>query len=269
MMALESWLAIASAVLSAAVAGGVYLLMNAERRRQRDIENMFRMESRFREKLSPDREYVDRQISKLLNELYHTRNGFERTNELVLQSINSQPPATITGFGETEEVLRISKFLKNLGIDVKSSLEVKEQYNHDVFVITPFSSEYRDDYNAIQSTCSSLDLKCVRGDEQYVSSNLLKHIVELIISSKFVIANISGRNSNVFYELAIAQMLEKPVIMICGLATNLDFDVNQQKVLLFGSRQELIDILTREIARMTARNSPAAIIGRNAAPSTT
>jgi len=55
---------------------------------------------------------------------------------------------------------------------------------------------------------------CERGDSQILTSLLLDKIIDSIKNADLIIADISGRNSNVFYELGIAQTLGKEVILI-------------------------------------------------------
>jgi len=57
-------------------------------------------------------------------------------------------------------------------------------------------------------------IRCERGDSQILTSLLLDKIVDYIENADLIIADISGRNPNVFYELGIAQTLGKQVILI-------------------------------------------------------
>jgi hypothetical protein len=244
----------AAAILSLLVAVISFAILYFVRRDAINQKIQFEHNEIARRSLAPDREYIDRQIKNLLEEAYRNPGGFERINELVVQSVANQPPVSSDmRYDSTKDVVYRSRFLSDLGINREEIDRIISESRHDVFVITPFSSDYGDDYNTIKEACQLLDLRCIRGDEQYVSSNLLKYIIESIIGADFVIANISGRNANVFYELAIAQMLEKQVIIVGGLATPIEFDLNQQRVLLFGSKQELIDKITTEIARMSRK----------------
>jgi len=244
----------AAIILSLLVAVISFAILYFVRRDAINQKLQFEQNEISRRSLTPDREYIDRQIKTLLEEAYRNPGGFERINELVVQSVANQPPISPDmKHGSTKGIVQKSKFLADLGINPEEFDRIVNESRHDVFVITPFSSEYTDDFNTIKDACQMLDLRCIRGDEQFVSSNLLKYIIESIIGADFIIANISGRNANVFYELAIAQMLEKQVIIVGGLATPIDFDLNQQRVLLFGSRQELIDKITTEIARMSRK----------------
>lgn len=233
--------------LSLVVGIFVWLVYSRIRRNeQRRIDEFLDHTVAYQERLSPEREFFDSQTYELLKQIYRTKGGFDKINEIIIEGASGSKYGTKDRHSRTKAIVANSTFLKNLGVDYNSiSIEI-----NSVFVISPFSSEYLDEYRAIHEACSNLNLQVRRGDEEHVNKNLLKYIIELIISADFIIANISGRNPNVLYELAIAQMLEKDIVIVCGLSTELDFDLKQQSVNFFGSRQELIDKLTRGIGRM-------------------
>src|SRR5574337_627234 len=54
----------------------------------------------------------------------------------------------------------------------------------------------------------------VRGDDQALTVPLLQKIADYIRQADVVVADCSGRNPNVFYELGLAHALEKPVVLI-------------------------------------------------------
>ena len=54
----------------------------------------------------------------------------------------------------------------------------------------------------------------------YITTQIIKHLVE----DALVIADLSGRNPNVFYELAIRHAKDKPVILMCQEGEDIPFD---------------------------------------------
>ncbi|MOA36985.1 hypothetical protein D3C78_1585460 [compost metagenome] len=72
-----------------------------------------------------------------------------------------------------------------------------------------------------------------------MSSNILAHIAEQIAKSRLVIANISGRNPNVFYELGLAHALGKPVIIVSESLSDIPFDINSSRILAFDDEKDL------------------------------
>jgi len=57
-------------------------------------------------------------------------------------------------------------------------------------------------------------ISIVRGDDQALTIPLLQKIADYIRQADVVVADCSGRNPNVFYELGLAHALDKPVVLI-------------------------------------------------------
>jgi hypothetical protein len=58
------------------------------------------------------------------------------------------------------------------------------------------------------------DLNCLKADDPTTNNAIIKDIVEHIYKSRFVIADITERNSNVLYEIGVADPIFREVIMI-------------------------------------------------------
>lgn len=97
----------------------------------------------------------------------------------------------------------------------------------DVFVLMPFHDKMApifDDH--IRNVCDSLELSVKRADDIFGSSKIIKDIWELITNSKIIIADCTGKNPNVFYELGIAHTLGKNVIITTQSPEDIPFDIN-------------------------------------------
>ena len=53
-----------------------------------------------------------------------------------------------------------------------------------------------------------------RGDTNFLTKELLKKIAEQISNASFPIADITGNNANVFFELGIAHEKDKPIVFL-------------------------------------------------------
>lgn len=139
-------------------------------------------------------------------------------------------------YGESvAPLIKPYQFIEDLGIDSSALKVIKNQ----VFVLTPFHSIYDETYNTIKSACAMNNLTAVRGDEAFKVGNILKHIIEQIICSSFVVANINGRNPNVHYELGIAHALGKNVLLVSEGAEDISFDLQSERVLIYKSQKDL------------------------------
>ena len=63
--------------------------------------------------------------------------------------------------------------------------------------------------------------------------SITKQIITEIYSAKLVVANLTNRNPNVMYELALRHSLEKPVIMIAEKGTPLPSDIVMERTIFY------------------------------------
>ena len=65
--------------------------------------------------------------------------------------------------------------------------------------------------------------------------SITKQVIEAIYYAKLVVANLTGRNPNVMYELALRHAIGKPVIMIVERGTPVPSDIIMQRVVLYSN----------------------------------
>jgi hypothetical protein len=83
------------------------------------------------------------------------------------------------------------------------------------FVIMPFSAELHYFYLFLKRHIEEKHgVKCTRGDDDVLTVPLLDKINDYIDKADVLIADCSGRNPNVFYELGMAHARGKKVILI-------------------------------------------------------
>ncbi|AWA30980.1 hypothetical protein HYN48_13320 [Flavobacterium magnum] len=104
-----------------------------------------------------------------------------------------------------------------------------------VFVIMQFTNEYNELYNeVIKPVVDNRGLECVRADEFYTSTPILKDIIDSIIESSIVIAEITPDNPNVFYEIGYSHAIGKPTILLCDRKREkLPFDLSSFRTLFY------------------------------------
>lgn len=98
--------------------------------------------------------------------------------------------------------------------------------NKFVFVIMPFKSEFNDIYQlGIKQSCKEMNCYSERVDEQFYEGSMLERIHNQIEKADFIIADVSEKNPNVFYEVGYAYALQKKVILITQNAEDIPFDM--------------------------------------------
>ncbi len=121
------------------------------------------------------------------------------------------------------------------------------------FLVMPFSLEWSDEVHRILAgACKAAGVHPVRGDDLFTPTDILDDIWQAINGADFVIADITGRNPNVLYELGIAHALAKPVLILSRNAEDIPIDLSTRRVILYGQaerdwREELAHRVSKAI----------------------
>lgn len=94
-------------------------------------------------------------------------------------------------------ILREAHLLKN-----KKSMQANETF---AFVLIPFAASFDDVYRiGIKEPAAALGIRAERVDEQIYAEGILDRIYRQIEAADIIIADMSGQNPNVFYEVGYA-----------------------------------------------------------------
>jgi len=115
-----------------------------------------------------------------------------------------------------------------------------------VFVLMPFDSSFDDIYKfGIKGAADDVEAYAERVDEQLFGEGILDRIFNQISKSDVVVADMSGRNPNVFYEVGYAHALGKIVILLTQSSDDIPFDLKHRQHTVYGGR---IETLRAELA---------------------
>ena len=135
---------------------------------------------------------------------------------------------------------------------------VDNQFDCDIFVIMPFADEFTAVYeDIIHSAVTPLRLTIKRGDDPFTTSpSIMQEIWSMLNACHLVIADCSGHNPNVFYELGIAHTLGKPVVLITQDISNQPFDIRGTRAIAYSThikdRKQSIAKITEAIQKLTS-----------------
>lgn len=102
------------------------------------------------------------------------------------------------------------------------------------FVVMPFSPLFQIEYEKIIKPClEDLNIECIRGDEIYSKQRIVDDIWDSIRSCRFVLAELTGKNPNVLYEIGLAHAIGKPVIIITRNGDDVPFDLKALRYLYY------------------------------------
>jgi hypothetical protein len=103
------------------------------------------------------------------------------------------------------------------------------------FVLMPFSKSFEDMYTlAIKPACEAAGAYAERVDEQIFSGSILERIYNQIAKADLVVADMSDRNPNVFYEVGYAHALGKTTILLTRSAEDIPFDLKHFPHIIYG-----------------------------------
>ena len=104
------------------------------------------------------------------------------------------------------------------------------------FVLMPFRSEFDDIYKlGIKETAKNLGIKAERVDEQLYSEGMLNRIYGQIDQADLIIADMTGRSANVFYEVGYAHAKNKLCLHLTRDASDIPFDLQHQRHIVYGN----------------------------------
>lgn len=85
----------------------------------------------------------------------------------------------------------------------------------------------------VEPAAAAHGLTVIRADEMSEPGTITAQIVEHVVSAKAVVADLTGENANVFYELAVRDAAHLPAVMIAEVGTQLPFDKAQDRTIFF------------------------------------
>jgi hypothetical protein len=122
-----------------------------------------------------------------------------------------------------------------------------------LFVAMPFLDRLAPLYeDVIRPRAETEGFEVVRIDEMARPGIIFQDIQHEIADATAVVAEISGPNSNVFYELGYAHALNKPTILLAQRGQDLPFDIRSYRVIFYddtiGGKPALEDTLARHLS---------------------
>jgi len=105
-------------------------------------------------------------------------------------------------------------------------VDLQDDDRSDLFMLMPFSDELLPVYeDHVKKVVSEMSLDIKRADDFFSSHEIMKDIWRSLLGTTAIIADCTGRNPNVFYEIGIAHTLGKPVILITQNKDDVPFDL--------------------------------------------
>lgn len=119
----------------------------------------------------------------------------------------------------------------------------------NIFLIMPFDDELNALYRHLKDKYADMaDFQ--RADDFLNQQNILKDIVRPIMKADLIIADLTGLNANVFYELGLAHAFRKNVVLITQDISELPFDLRSYRVIEYSTHFARIKDFEENLTRL-------------------
>lgn len=121
------------------------------------------------------------------------------------------------------------------------------------FVLMPFHRSFDAVYATVSEACESpeLLLTCSRADDFYNPGHIMEDILMGIASADFIVADLTGKNPNVFYELGIAHSCKDAlnVVIITQSLEDVPFDLRHMRCITYKNESGGLRALRADLDR--------------------
>ena len=118
-----------------------------------------------------------------------------------------------------------------------------------IFVIMPFTDEMLDVFIlGIRWAAKEVDAVADRADDLEHNGEIIGEIRKAIAEYDVVVADTTGANANVCYEVGYAHALQRPTVLICRVGEQLPFDLKGTNHLMYANILSLRDRLKVKLA---------------------
>lgn len=132
------------------------------------------------------------------------------------------------------------------------ALHEDHQDKHKKAIAIIYPVEHKKTSEAIAKACSNLDVKHKRADDVWLHNAFITDIEDMIRSADIIIADLTGKNPAIFYEIGIAREMGKTIIPVSqDSPDDLPEDIRLMKVLHFkaGEGSNAYDKLTAALQK--------------------
>lgn len=156
-----------------------------------------------------------------------------RANVTFLRSFNVQTGAVTDGVDMPphpgDEATVIAKTGKEKRI---------REFLDTCFVMMPFGGWFDRYYQEVYvPAIKEAGLEPVRADELFSTGSVVEQIWEQIGKAKVLLADLTDKNPNVFYELGLAHAATKPVVFTAARIEDIPFDLRHLRVIVYETKE--------------------------------
>jgi hypothetical protein len=189
---------------------------------------------RYRGEKLPDTQFFKNYVVENLN---IPQDKFKEFQSIFVESLQAahligakgDKNLVVDATSEETHAERKSDRIKNL----ERGAKIKE--GETCFVMQPFADPLGSYYEEIyKPAIEKAGLKPIRADESiFGAGKIMEQVWRGITSAKVLVAELTDRNPNVFYELGLAHALKKPVVLVSATEKDVPFDLQHIRVIYY------------------------------------
>jgi hypothetical protein len=105
---------------------------------------------------------------------------------------------------------------------------------HSCLYLGPFSELFETIYkNHVVPPLKNIGMLVTRADEIFSADVVIEDVWKEITSSSFVVADVSGRDPNVMYEIGLAHAVGRPVLMMSQSSNDIPFGLRHRRSVIY------------------------------------
>jgi hypothetical protein len=201
----------------------------------RNVEDFKKVEDFYKGKKLPEDEFFE---NTLVREFSIPRERVKPFIEVFTQNLSY-----LKAFRASDKETTADSIAKSDGVVIPSKMistddaERVRTYLDTCFVMMPFGQWFDAYYKELFiPAIKDAGMEALRADELFSTGTVIEQIWEQIQKAKILLADLTGKNANVFYELGLAHAAHKPVVFTSGNLEDVPFDLRHLRVVIYDVR---------------------------------
>jgi hypothetical protein len=174
----------------------------------------------------------------LIRQFSIPRDRVQTFSKVFLSNLNFLKAFRVTDKRDEPETPPSQKIVDASMVIPERRSEGVREFLDTCFVMMPFGQWYDLYYKEIYvPAIKEAGFEPVRADEIFSSGSVVEQVWEQVDKAKVLLADLTGKNPNVFYELGLAHADRKPVVFTSGVLDDVPFDLRHLRVIIYDVRE--------------------------------
>ena len=201
----------------------------------RNVPDFAAVETFYKGKKIPEDEFFE---NTLIRQFSIPRDRVQTFSKVFLSNLNFLKAFRVTDKRDEPETPPSQKTVDASMVIPERRSEGVREFLDTCFVMMPFGQWYDLYYKEIYvPAIKEAGFEPVRADEIFSSGSVVEQVWEQVDKAKVLLADLTGKNPNVFYELGLAHADRKPVVFTSGVLDDVPFDLRHLRVIIYDVRE--------------------------------